>query len=218
MEINILNLIKITFTILLFFFGITTLLFADQTSQIVGSWCFYEQTGFEQTFPEKVDITFHKNGSYDWEEGPVFKQKGAWSISQDKLIMSNVGTHKILSLNENDMKLERGSIMKFRKGKCDKKNFSDQDITAFHNAASTGDIKVIKDYLNKGIDVNIADWNRGDTALIKAAKFCKVKVAKFLIKKNANKNLKNENDKSPLDYAKSSIFHEGCDELVKFLQ
>lgn len=212
------KLIKIILTISLFFFGITTLLFADQTSQLVGSWCFYEQAGSGQTFPEKVDITFHKNGSYDWEEGPVFKQKGTWNISHDKLIMSNVGTHKILSLNENDMKLERGSIMKFRKGECDKKSFSDQDITAFHNAASTGNIKVIKDYINKGIDVNIADWNRGDTALIKAAKFCKVKVAEFLINKGANKNLKNENDKSALDYSKSSSFHEGCDEIVKLLQ
>ncbi len=199
------------------FVGLNTPAYSDQANQLAGSWCFYEQTGMGKTEPEKVDITFHKNGSYEWKEG-TFQQNGSWSISQNQLRMSDVGAHKILSLNENEMTLERGSTMKFKKGNCDAKSWSDQDIIKFQNAASTGEIDELKDFLNRGMDVNITHWVRGDTALIKAAKFCEVEAAKFLVENGADKSIKNENGDNALNWAKSSSFHDGCEELVKFFQ
>ena len=190
---------------------------ASQKDSLVGDWCFYEQEGYGRKVPEKVDVSYNQNGAYVWIEGQ-FKQEGVWNISDGKLEMTNVGSHSIISIGNNEMELRRGSIMRFKKGKCNEKSFSDQDITAFHNGASTGDKTAVELYLSKGIDVDVVDWNRRDTALIKAAKFCQIEVAKQLIQRGANKGIKNEEGKVAHEYAKSSRFHQGCDELVKLLQ
>lgn len=115
------------------------------------------------------------------------------------------------------MELKRMSTMRFKKEKCSGASFSDQDIIQFHNAASTGDMSTLKASLAKGIGINIVDWNRGDTALIKAAKFCQVAVAQFLIASGADKMIRNEDEKTAADYAKESPFHKGCDDLSKRL-
>ncbi len=88
--------------------------------------------------------------------------------------------------------------------------FSDQDIVKFQNAASRGKIAIIEEYLKKGIDVNVLGSSNDDTALMKAAKFCKLDIAKLLLSKGADKTLKDFKGKTAMDYAKSSSFHEGC--------
>jgi hypothetical protein len=208
------KLFNINSAILLSFF--LTSVHADMTKQLVGNWCFYEQTAIGNTVSEKVDIAFNKDLTYVWKEG-IFEQKGTWKIDETKLVMGNIGTHEIVSVNDSEMELKRMSIMKFKKSECDAKSFSDQDITRFHNAASTGEDEVLSDYIARGIDINIADWNRGDTALIKASKFCKISIAKILINNGADKGIKNERGKKALDFAKSSSFHSGCSELVNLL-
>lgn len=108
--------------------------------------------------------------------------------------------------------------MRFRKSACGEASFSDQDVIRFQNAASTGEMQVMEEYIGKNIDIDIIDWRRGDTALIKAAKFCEIAAAKYLLEKGADKAVRNHDEKSALDYAKSSDFHKGCNELVSALQ
>ena len=197
--------------------AITATARADLAEQIAGTWCFYEQTAVGNTVAEKVDIELREDATYSWKEG-FFEQKGSWQIADDKLQMSDVGSHAVLELTPDHMTLKRGSVMKLRKGKCDKNAFSDQDITRFHNAASTGENGVIRDYVERGIDVNVVDWNRGDTALIKAAKFCEVSIAKQLLGYGADREIENEKGKKAIDYAGKSSFHNGCDAIVSMLQ
>ncbi|MES9863529.1 MAG: hypothetical protein ABW157_06300 [Candidatus Thiodiazotropha sp. LLP2] len=89
---------------------------ADNSKLLIGSWCFYEQTAAGNTVSEKVDITFNDNYTYIWKEG-VFEQSGTWEVNKEKLIMSNVGTHQILTINGGEMELKRMSVMKYRKSK-----------------------------------------------------------------------------------------------------
>lgn len=95
--------------------------------------------------------------------------------------------------------------------------FSDQDIVKFQNAASRGKIEVVKEYINKGIDVNVQDFSKEDTALIKAAKFCQVDIAKLLLSSGANKAIKDFDGKIASDHAKKSSFHEGCKAIEELL-
>ncbi len=203
--------------VILFSFILPAVAYSSDSELITGSWCFYEQTADGNTVSEKVDITFNDDNTYVWKEG-FFEQKGTWKIENNKLIMTNVGTHKIISINATDMELKRYSVMRFRKNRCDTNSFAAQDITQFHNAASTGEADILQDFIKRGIDINITDLSRGDTALIKAAKFCRIAMAKILLENGADKNIKNQKGKTPLDLAKNSSFHEGCDELVRILQ
>ena len=58
---------------------------------------------------------------------------------------------------------------------------------------------------------------RGDTALVKAAKFCRVNVARRLLAVGAQPSVANDEGQLALDYARRSNFHSGCDELVPLL-
>lgn len=203
------NFLKL-FTVL---FAVSLEVQAGPTDDLVGSWCFFEQEYDGQKTAEKVDITLKRDGSYLWQEGP-FEQAGTWSLDGAKLNMTNVGTHTVLSVTANELQLRRMSLMKFSKGKCDKDSFGPADITLFHNAAATGDLKVIRQYIERGIDINVVDFDKGDTALIKSAKFCKVDIAEALLGHGANKAIMNEDGKTAADYAKTSRFHKGCSALV----
>ncbi len=99
----------------------------------------------------------------------------------------------------------------------DSSTFSTQDIIGFHNAASRGKVDELTVYIDRGIDINIVEWNQNDTALIKAAKFCQVPIATILLDKGADKAIKNDSDKNALDYALESSFHKGCPELAELL-
>jgi hypothetical protein len=190
---------------------------AAQQDDLIGKWCFYEQEGNQQKLPEKVDIALNADRTYVWQEG-AFQQKGTWSVSDARLELSGIGKHDIVKVDQTGMELRRMTIMRLRKEKCSEKAFADQDIIQFQNAASTGDLAVIQQFLERGIDPNIPDFMRGDTALIKSAKFCQVKAAELLLAKGGNKAIKNEEGKVALDYAVTSSFHKGCEALVKQLR
>lgn len=189
---------------------------AAPRDELAGSWCFYEQEDGGRKAAEKVDIAFLADGNYVWQEG-AFQQNGRWALSGNVLEMSNVGKHTVIQLGGSEMELKRGSTMRFKKEKCSTSTFGDQDITQFHNAASTGDMAALDQSIGKGIGVNITDLNRGDTALIKAAKFCQIPAAQRLLASGADRAVKNEDGKTAIDYARSSSFHKGCDALVKLL-
>lgn len=181
-----------------------------------GSWCFYEQEDGGRKAAEKVDITFLADGNYVWQEG-AFQQNGRWTLNGNVLEMSNVGRHTVVHISGSAMELKRGSTMRFKKEKCSTSTFGDQDITQFHNAVSTGDMAALEQSIGTGIGVNITDLNRGDTALIKAAKFCQIPAAQRLLASGADRSVKNEDGNTALNYARSSSFHKGCDALVKLL-
>lgn len=190
--------------------------FAFNKGDVQGEWCFYEQSLGKEIIQEKVEISLNSDGTYLWQEGG-FKQSGTWGIKDGNLDMENVGSHEIKSIEKGRMILVRYSQMYFSQGKCSDDYFAGPDITIFHNGASMGNVSVLNKYIDKGIDVNIVDWDKKDTALIKAAKFCQVDAAKFLLSKNADVTIKNEEGKIAKDYAKSSRYHKGCDVLAKLL-
>lgn len=190
---------------------------AAERAQLVGEWCFYEQEAAGNKAAEKVDVALLQDGSYVWREGG-FEQKGRWTLEQDKLQLTDVGTHTIVQVGASGMELRRGSTMRFKRERCGADVFCDQDILRFHNAASTGDMQALGASLASGIGIDIVDVRSGDTALIKAAKFCRVPAARELLARGANKAIKGDEEKTAGDYAASSRFHKGCDELVKALR
>ena len=90
---------------------------ASNAPQLRGTWCFYDQSAAGNTVPEQVTLTCNADGSYLWCEA-LWKQKGTWKIAGDRLDMTDVGRHKIVSLSAQKIELERGSVMRLRKGSC----------------------------------------------------------------------------------------------------
>ncbi len=85
--------------------------------KLYGNWCFYKQEYRGESVDEKVSISFREDGSYRWRDRG-FKQTGVWKVTEDYLIMSGVGRHKLISISSQRVTMERISTMKMRKGRC----------------------------------------------------------------------------------------------------
>jgi hypothetical protein len=90
---------------------------AFEASELYGTWCFYEQEAAGNTVEEKVTIKLNEDGTYKWSD-TFWKQEGKWSLSENKLIMSDVGAHKLKSVTSDRIEMTRGSIMRLKKGSC----------------------------------------------------------------------------------------------------
>lgn len=186
-------------------------------ADVPGHWCFFEQEGFGQVVPEKVEIQLTADGRYRWTEGS-FEQRGRWQWIDGQLAMSQIGRHEVLSAAGEDLRLRRmGSTMKLSRGPCPADRWSTQDRIAFHNAAARGDLQTVEQFLARGLAIDTPDPSRGDTALVKAAKFCRVEVARHLLARGAGTQIANDEGRQALDYARRSPHHGGCDALVELL-
>lgn len=186
-------------------------------ADLQGTWCLHEIEGYGQVLDEKVDIQFAPNGSYVWIEHG-FQQKGQWRLVDGTLEMSQLGQHEILSASSYGLHLRHlGSHMKLSRGPCSTERLSSQDRVAFHNAASMGDLPVVAEYLDRGMPIDVQDHAHGDTALIKAAKFCRLEVSRLLLQRGAQAQRTNAEGKVALDYALASSFHPACPEMVRLL-
>ena len=82
-----------------------------------GAWCFYEQEAAGSKMPEQVTITLLDDGRYQWSES-LWKQEGVWVLEQDRLLMTGVGSHRLIALNHDRLEMGRGSIMRWHRGAC----------------------------------------------------------------------------------------------------
>ena len=86
---------------------------------------------------------------------------------------------------------------------------------ALLDAARKGDLKQIQKLLDSGKDINQRD-KTGFTALHWAAMTNKIEVAKFLIKKGADVNIRDSKmNMSPLDVAQAKGFKDMAELLLK---
>lgn len=85
--------------------------------KLYGSWCFYKQEYKGDSVDEAINISFREDGSYKWRDRG-FKQTGRWRVTEDYLIMSGVGRHKLISISSQRVTMERITTMKMRKGQC----------------------------------------------------------------------------------------------------
>ena len=70
--------------------------------------------------------------------------------------------------------------------------------------AEIGDLDKVKDLLKRGVNVNAFYVNTRNTALMKASEMGHKSIVRFLIKKGANRNMKNREGKSALMLAKEN--------------
>ena len=69
---------------------------------------------------------------------------------------------------------------------------------ALCNAVRSGDLRAVKEQLANGVDINAGDSEFGVTALAWAALLDDTEIAKFLIEKGADVNMKNRDGSTPL--------------------
>jgi len=81
------------------------------------------------------------------------------------------------------------------------------------NAASNGDLLEIKKLYSSGINLNISDYDKR-TALHLAASENKIKIVKFLLNKNVDKNVVDRWGNTPLDDA----IRGDCKEIIELLK
>ena len=88
-----------------------------------------------------------------------------------------------------------------------------QDEETFLDAAVFGDEDVIKDILQKNININIQD-DVGNTALILACMEGHIQVVKLLVEANADKSLLNKHLNNELFYATQKNY----DDIIKLIE
>ena len=91
--------------------------FTMEADKLVGTWCFYEQQAVGNTVQEQVTITLNADGTYQWRD-PMWHQDGDWQLEEAVLSMSMVGRHYLLDVQANHIEMERGSLMRMRRGAC----------------------------------------------------------------------------------------------------
>ena len=90
---------------------------AYEAEDLVGVWCFYEQEAVGNKIRERVTITLREDGSYYWSD-TLWKQEGSWSVEDNSLVMSSIGSHKLVSVTKNNVEMVRLSTMRMRNGPC----------------------------------------------------------------------------------------------------
>ena len=88
--------------------------------------------------------------------------------------------------------------------------YADMDKDLRH-AAQDGDIEVIKQLLDKGVDVNAAGKKGSATALIKAAKEGHTNVVQLLLFHGADPSLENKKGRSAIDIAERNKYNDIVD-------
>ena len=88
-----------------------------------------------------------------------------------------------------------------------------QDEETFLDAAVFGDEDVIKDILQKNININIQD-DVGNTALILACMEGHIQVVKLLVEANADKSVLNKHGNNALFYAKQKNYAD----IIKLIE
>eukprot|EP01090_Pellita_catalonica_P016916 TRINITY_DN49_c0_g1_i1.p1 TRINITY_DN49_c0_g1~~TRINITY_DN49_c0_g1_i1.p1 ORF type:complete len:162 (-),score=29.21 TRINITY_DN49_c0_g1_i1:118-555(-) len=86
--------------------------------------------------------------------------------------------------------------------------------TALHWTAGAGHLEALKWLLSKGANPDIQSSN-GDTPLHKAAWRGNAECCAALVAANANRNLRNRENKFAEDYAKDEKTRRGCTPIVK---
>ena len=87
-------------------------------------------------------------------------------------------------------------------------------------AAKRGDIKVIQEFLDKGVDIDVVD-SEGWSPLMYAVKNKKLEACKFLLSKGAKANIKDKKGFGPLDYISltpidpNTFRRANCEEIKK---
>lgn len=81
------------------------------------------------------------------------------------------------------------------------------------NAAKRGDLATLQNLLNSGIDINLVEKVRDQTALHKAVRDNQPEVVKFLLEHGANKLALDRNHKTPMNLASEA----GNDDLVELI-
>ena len=93
-------------------------------------------------------------------------------------------------------------------------NFDEKENlnSAFRIAARENRLSDLKDLLQRGVDVN-SKSDQGETALIYASRNCATEIVSFLLKSNADPNLRDSLGRSPLMFA----VMEGCLKTTRIL-
>lgn len=89
-----------------------------KSSQLYGTWCFYEQEALGNVVKDNITIKLNKDGTYHWSDIRGWDQDGTWSLTDNKLKMSFVGTHDLVSVTANKIEMIRYSTMRMRRGAC----------------------------------------------------------------------------------------------------
>lgn len=89
---------------------------------------------------------------------------------------------------------------------------STRQVTALHNAAAQGHLRILKLLIERGADVNVTDWH-GNTPLINAAYFGHMDVVKALLEKGANVNTISKEGTTALIAA----IYSGKEPLINYL-
>lgn len=79
---------------------------------------------------------------------------------------------------------------------CKKAGYYPQD--SFIIAALNGNLKMCKEFLEQGIDVNVVRYKTKETALHVAARNCYPELCKLLLENGANVNLRSPDNETPL--------------------
>jgi len=97
---------------------------------------------------------------------------------------------------------DKETIMLLIESGADIFDFDDEGVSIFDMAVTYDNIEMIDFLLEKGIDINTTNRRSGFTALMAAACYGRVEIAKLLLANGANQALKDNKGFSAVDFAR----------------
>lgn len=191
---------------------------SSAVTHLRGSWCLTELDGNGIRVPENIEVQLLSGGRYRWMDG-AFVTEGRWDVDKAGLFLSSLGQLPMTVVGPDALRLEPPRATWYlQRGRCSASGVSQQDVAAFHSAAGRGDLPEVQRLLSRGLPPDVQDFVRGDTALILAAKFCRLPTAQFLLEQGASKSVRNLDGLTAFDYTGGNAAYRACAALQSLLR
>ncbi|MEE9326200.1 MAG: ankyrin repeat domain-containing protein [Cocleimonas sp.] len=169
---------------------------------LVGEWCLNKEE-FQGDISMSGDMwTFTEDGKYKYG----FHSLDGYSVTDDNIKLNNMGTFKVLNINQDIMVAKIYSTYYFSKNSCSKETKEAIKITQVNNAIIQNNIEKVKAFIEEGVNISKADLRSSiqSTPLMVAIRYNNIEIIELLLKQNPDLSVTDYLGRTALDTAKKS--------------
>lgn len=169
---------------------------------LVGDWCLNkEELGDDVSYSGEI-WRFTKSGQYKFG----LHSLDSYTVKEEEIKLANMGTLKVLEIDQDKMVAKVYSTYYFSKNKCSNATLNALKITLVNNAIISNDIDYVKKLIKEGVDISLADSRSSiqSTPLMVAIRSENKEIIELLLMKNPDLTITDYMGRTAFDIAQKS--------------